>query len=695
MRQADPTGQRGPHVDPMLEVRERRGGRRPGDAYVRIVRPFDDEFQLEQGRLVATERTVLHRRGWHSALRAARTFLFGRPIATAREGHERLTKLKALAVFSSDNISSSAYATEEMMRILVVAGVAGISLVMPLTIVIVVVLAIVATSYRQTIKAYPNGASSYIVASDNLGVLPGLLAAAALLIDYVLTVAVSVSAGVAAITSIVPTLFPERVLIAVAIVAILTIGNLRGIRESGTIFMAPTYLYLLAVGGVIVFGLVRQLVFGDLGTFAAPPAWLGELSVEQGSAASALSLFVVLRAFSSGGAALTGVEAISDGVPAFKPPEWRNARSTLGAAVIIFASLFLGISYLSSVIHVIPDPSEQQTVLSLLTRHIAGDGFVLITVQIATALILALAANTSFADFPRLASFLARDSFMPRQFAYRGERLAFTTGIIALSLLAVLLLVAFGASVTALIPLYTLGVFIAFTLSQGGMVVRWWRRREPSWRRGIAVNGIGALTTLAIAFIVGFTKFLSGAWMVVLMMPILIAIMLAIRSHYRTVDADMAIERIPEGAEHGVDPIVIVPIARLDRAARQAIAFANSLSDEAIAVHVTNDPDEVGELRRRWPEWAGSTELVVVESPHRALIGPLLHYMDAIQSQDPTRPILVVLAEFVPRHWWEMLLHNQTALRLKLRLFGRRNTIVADVPYHVPSPRQSPRRLQS
>jgi amino acid transporter len=684
----DPLHSSPPPVNPLLKVRERRGGRRPGDAYVHIVRPFQDEFALEGDRLVASERTVLQRHGWHGALRSLRTFLFGRPIATAREGHERLTKLKALAVFSSDNISSSAYATEEMMRILVVAGAGGIALTMPLTLVIVAVLAVVATSYRQTIKAYPNGASSYIVASDNLGVLPGLLAAAALMIDYVLTVAVSVSAGVAAVTSIVPTLFPERVLIAVAIVAILMIGNLRGIRESGTIFMAPTYLYIVSIGGVIAVGLVRQFVLGDLGQFEAPPSWLGELALEQGGAVSALSLFVVLRAFSSGGAALTGVEAISDGVPAFKAPEWRNARTTLGWAVVIFAGLFLGISYLSSVVHVIPDPTEQQTVLSLLTRQIAGDGWVLITVQVATALILALAANTSFADFPRLASFLARDSFMPRQFAYRGERLAFTTGILALSALAILLLVAFEASVTALIPLYTLGVFIAFTLSQGGMVVRWWRRREPSWRRGLLVNGVGALTTLVIALIVAATKFLSGAWMVVLMIPVLIAIMLAIRAHYRALDIELQLDRIPDGAERSTEPIVIVPIARLDRAARQAVAFANSLSADATAVHVTNDPEDAADLRRRWPEWAGTTELVIVESPYRALIGPLLHYMDALQAQDPSRPVLVVLSEFVPRHWWELFLHNQTALRLKLRLFSRRNTIVADVPYHLGEPRR-------
>ena len=673
-----------PVVNPRLEVRERRAGRRPGDAYVRIARPFEDDFESEGGRLVATERTILQRDGWHSALRRLRTTLIGRPIASEHEGHERLTKLKALAIFSSDNISSSAYATEEMMRILIVAGIGGIALTMPLTVTIVIVLGVVATSYLQTIKAYPNGASSYIVASDNLGVLPGLLAAAALLIDYVLTVAVSVSAGVAAITSIVPSLFPERVLIAVAIVAILMLGNLRGIRESGTIFMTPTYLYIGLVASVIGIGLARELG-GNLGAFQPPPTWAAQLAAEQGGAVTVLSLFIVLRAFSSGAAGLTGVEAVSDGVPAFKPPEWRNARITLAWQAAIFGALFLGISHLSSALHVIPDPSEQQTVLALMTRQISGDGVLLVAVQLATALVLALAANTSFADFPRLSSFLARDSFMPRQFGFRGERLAFTTGILALSLLAALLLVTFDASVTALIPLYTLGVFIAFTLSQGGMVVRWWRRHEPGWRLGLLINGGGALTTGAIAAVVGATKFLSGAWMVLLMMPILIALMLGIRAHYRAIDRELALERIPADAERAREPIVIVPVARLDRAARQAIAFARSISQTATAVHVTNDAEDAAALRARWADWAGPMELVVVESPYRALVGPLLRYLDALQLQDPSRPVLVVLSEFVPQHWWQHLLHNQTALRLKLRLFARRNTIVADVPYHVAS----------
>ena len=678
---------RNPRVDPFLEVREKRRGRRPGDAYVRIVRPFEDVFERgTEGELIATERTVLDRPGWTRALRRLRTVLIGQPISSEREEHERLTKLKALAIFSSDNISSSAYATEEMMRILVLAGIGAIALTMPLTITICVVLAIVALSYWQTIRAYPGGASSYLVSSDNLGYRAGLVAAAALLIDYTLTVAVSVSAAVAAITSVIPGLLGERVLLAVGIVTLLMLGNLRGVRESGTIFMAPTYLYIVAILGMVAYGVLQQAT-GTLPPYTPPAGWLRATGGSQ-----ALGILLILRAFSSGAAALTGVEAISDGVPAFKPPEWRNARITLVWAAAIFAVLFLGISYLASSIGIVPDPTEGQTVLSQIARVVVGDGAFFVIIQAATMLVLALAANTAFADFPRLSSFLARDSFMPRQFAFRGERLAFTTGIIALSALAVLLLLVFGASVTALIPLYTLGVFLAFTLSQTSMVVRWYRRREAGWRRGIVINGLGALTTGVIALIVVESKFLSGAWMVVIALPLLVLLMTAIRGHYRAVDRALVVARPPRGRQAARPPIVIVPIARLDEPARQALAFANSISEEATAVHVTNDAAKAEGIRDRWLEWAGGAELVVIESPYRALVGPLLAYMDVLQRQDPSRPILVVLSEFVPRHWWENLLHNQTALRLKLRLFARRNTIVADVPYHLDAadPAQAP-----
>jgi amino acid transporter len=560
--------------------------------------------------------------------------------------------------------------------VLAFAGAGALTLTLPLAGLITVMLAIVTISYRQTIKAYPKGASSYIVASDNLGSRFGVLAAAALLIGYVVTVAVSVSAGVAAMTSLVHELDPYRVTISVTLVLLIMLGNLRGIRESGTIFMIPTYAYIVVMLGILGYGVFR-VTFGEIPPFVPPESWE---PVEQG--VQALSLFLILRAFSQGAVALTGVEAISDGVPAFKPPEWKNARTTLTWAAIVFAILFVGIAYLVTRLGIQPDGSETNTVLSLLVRTLMGDGVVLYVAQIATALILVLAANTSFADFPRLSSFLARDGFLPRQFAFRGERLAFTTGIVALSAVAIALLIGFQASVAGLIPLYTLGVFIAFTLSQGGMLVRWWTRREHGWRAGLAINGLGTATTAVVAVVVGTSNFFQGAWLVIVLVPILMLVLLGINRHYRDMDRALALDHILPAEETAPRPIVIVPIARLDRPARQAIAFANSISSDAVAVHVTNDPAAADEMRERWPEWAGSTELVVVESPYRALIGPLLAYMDALQRQAPDRPVLVVLSEFVPKHWWENLLHNQTALRLKLRLFTRKNTIVADVPFH-------------
>jgi amino acid transporter len=677
-----PRGTEERRVDPLLEVREKRRGQRPGDSYVRIVRPFEDEFgRSEGGSLVASEKTVLHRTGWTAWLRGVRTVLIGRPISSEREEHERLTKLKAMAVFSSDNISSSAYGPEEIMRVLALTGTAALSMTVPLAALIIGMLAIVSLSYRQTIKAYPNGASSYIVAGDNLGDYAGILAASALLIGYVVTVAVSTSAGVAAMTSIIPELFDYRVYISVAAVALLMLGNLRGIRESGTIFMAPTYLYITIMLGIVALGFGRMLFGGGLPQYPVPNEW----SAHWDTAGLALGLFLILRAFSQGAVALTGVEAISDGVPAFKPPEWKNARTTLTWAATIFGIMFLGIAVLASASGIVPDPDEQQTVLSMLVRNIAGSGWILILAQVATALILVLAANTSFADFPRLSSFLARDGFLPRQFAFRGERLAFTTGIVALSGLAMLLLIVFQASVSGLIPLYTLGVFIAFTLSQGGMLMRWYRRRERGWQQGLLINGLGAMTTFVVMLVVGSSNFFAGAWLVILLVPMMMALLTAIRHHYRSLEHQLELERIPEGREIASEPLVVVPIARLDRTARQAIAFANSISDKATAVHITNDPESAAEMRARWPDWAGKTELVVVESPYRALVGPLLRYLDALQAQDPDRPVVVVLSEVVPRHWWENLLHNQTALRLKLRLFSRPNTIVADVPYHVKS----------
>jgi amino acid transporter len=667
----------GQAVDPLLEVRQRRQGQRPGDSYVRIVRPFEDEFERgDEGQLIASEKTLDSRGGAIQRLRGLRNVLIGRPIPSEHEEQERLTKTKALAILSSDNISSSAYGPEEIMRVLVGGGAALLSLTLPIAGAIILMLAIVAMSYRQTIKAYPRGASSYLVAGDNLGDVAGVVAAAALLIGYVVTVAISISAGVAALTSLAPVIFDYRVWISLVLIGLLALGNLRGIRESGAIFMAPTYVYIVVIAGVVLWGLF-QIATGTLAPYTPPPEWNVETGV------TAVSLFLILRAFSHGAVALTGVEAISDGVPAFKPPEWRNARTTLTWAAIIFGVLFLGIAYLASTIGIIPDPAEEQTVLSIMVRQIAGEGWILVLAQVATALLLVLAANTSYADFPRLSSFLARDGFMPRQFAFRGERLAFTTGILALSFMAAVLVVAFSASVAGLIPLYTLGVFIAFTLSQVGMAVRWYQRREPGWQRGLVINGLGAVTTAVVAVVVGVSNFADGAWLVIVLVPSLMALLVGIRRHYRWLGAQLQLDDPGSGAEAALPPIVVVPIAMLDLQSRAAIAFAHSISPNPTALHVTADPATADRLRESWPEWAKATDLVVIESPYRAMIGPLLRYLDAIQAQAPGRPVVVVLSELVPRHWWENILHNQTSLRLKLRLFGRRNTIVADVPFHL------------
>jgi len=646
---------------------------------VRIVRPSRGSFTRRgPGHLVAGEDVLAPRSGLGRSAERLRRTLFGARIPTEHEIHERIDVLKGLAVFASDNISSSAYATEEIMRVLTLAGIGALSLTMPITIAIVAVLAIVVASYEQTIRAYPNGGGSYIVASDNLGPAAGLTAAAALLTDYVLTVSVSIAAGVAALTSIAPWLYDQRVLLGVAFVALLCLGNLRGLRESATLFSIPTYAYLVAILGLLAYGLWRA-VTGDLPAYTAPAAWR---PVE---GAEALGLILVLRAFASGSVALTGTEAVSNGVPAFKPPEWKRAQLVLILMGTSFGAIFLGMSFLAGRIGILPDPTEQTTVVSQLTALLVGEGTPYhYFVQLSTALLLVLAANTAFADFPRLSSILARDGFMPRQFAYRGDRLAFTIGIVVLSLLSAILIVSFEGSVTNLIPLYTIGVFVAFTLSQTGMVRHWWRVRasERGWQRRAAFNAIGAIATAIVAGVVGIAKFAFGAWMILILIPVLIAIMWNIHRHYRQVGDALTVDR-SEGLLALARPRVIVPVSRIDRATLSALSFARAIAPDAIAVHVSDGPDEAAEMRRRWEPLAGEMQLAIVESPYRVLIAPLLAYIDALERQDPERPVTVVLSEFVPHRFWDYLLHNQTALRLKLRLFFRRNTVVVDVPYHL------------
>jgi amino acid transporter len=664
-------------------------GRKLGDVRVRVDRPHSPYFSYSgEGTLVAKEAASVSRTPLGRGLARVRGVLFGRPLSIHEEISERLGVLTGLPIFASDNISSSAYATEEIMRVLALAGAGTLALTMPITIVIVVVLAIVVTSYRQTIAAYPNGGGSYIVASDNLGTLPGLTAASALLTDYVLTVAVSVAAGVLALTSIVPELFEARVAIGVGIVIVIALVNLRGIRESGLVFSVPTYVYLAAIFGVIAIGLFR-FVTGTMPTYTPPAEW-GAVQV-----AEPLGLLLILRAFASGSVALTGVEAVSNGVPAFQPPETRNAQRVIVLMGMFFGLIFLGMSFLAGQLGVLPDPTEQETVVSQITRSFVGAGTPFhYLVQVSTAVLLVLAANTSFADFPRLSSILARDGFLPRVFQFRGERLAFSGGIIVLAVVSVALIVAFGGSVTALIPLYTVGVFVAFTLSQSGMVRRWFRLRaeERGWQRKALINGVGALTTGIVALEVAASKFALGAWVVLLLIPVLIAGMLFIRRQYRSTAAQLSVSPWATIPRPHREERVVIPVPGINRAVVQAINVGRSIAPDIHAVLVSDDPKEAERVREQWDRQLFDIPLVVVESPFRALVPPVLAYLDVLDGAWPAEreaPItFVVIPEFVARSWWERILYNQSARRLRAALLGRPHTVAVSVPYRHEDPEE-------
>jgi amino acid transporter len=657
-------------------------GRRPGDVRVAVERPHAEYFRYTgPDMLVAREAASQPATRLGRATARARATLFGRRLSLHDEIRERLNVFTGLAVFASDNISSSAYATEEIMRVLILAGAASLFLTLPITIAIVVVLAIVVTSYRQTIAAYPNGGGSYIVASDNLGTLPGLTAAAALLTDYVLTVAVSVAAGVLALTSVLPELFDTRVPIGVGLVLLIAMVNLRGIRESGAVFSIPTYVYLFAIYGLLGLGFFRFFT-GTMPAYHAPAEWLSS------GVAQPLGLVLILRAFASGSVALTGTEAVSNGVPAMKPPEARNAQTVITLMGLFFGTIFLGMSFLASQLNIIPDPTEAETVVSQLTRtFVGGDTPYHYLVQLSTAVLLVLAANTSFADFPRLSRILARDGFLPRAFQFRGDRLAFNTGIVVLTVLSIVLIVAFSGSVNALIPLYTVGVFIAFTLSQSGMVRHWWRLRneDRGWRRRAAINGVGAITTGIVAVEVASSKFLLGAWVVLILIPVLIGVMLFIHWQYASSARQLAVrEDIHIPGPHREER-VIIPVAGINRAVVQAVNVGRSIAPDVRAVLISDEPSEATRVRERWQRQLPEVPLVLVESPYRALVGPLLAYLDVLDRSwpaDKDTPItFVVIPEFVARTWWERILYNQSAKRLRSALVGRPHTVVVNVPY--------------
>ncbi|MGH7277232.1 MAG: APC family permease [Candidatus Rokuibacteriota bacterium] len=603
-------------------------------------------------------------------LNQLKRLLVGQPLATAQARHERLGKASGLAIFASDPLSSNAYATEEILHVLVLAGAVAMSYSLPIAAGIAALILIVISSYRQTIRVYPGGGGAYIVSKDNLGVLPSLIAGAALLTDYVLTVAVSVAAGIAALTSAVPGIFPYRVPLCVLVVIGITVANLRGVRESGRLFAAPTYLFVLSILGMVGYGLLAI-------TFA----WVREAPYQpHPPGLEGIGLFLLLRAFAAGCTALTGIEAVSDGVPAFKPPEAQNARIVMAWLGAMTVSMFLGITYLANHLGIVP--SGEETVVSQIARHVFGGGFLYYEIQVVTMLILLLAANTAFADFPRLSFFMARDGFMPRQFRNEGDRLVFSNGILILTGLAIVLLVAFEGDTHSLLPLYAVGVFISFTLSQSGMVRRWLRLREKGWWWRVWFSGVGAMVTGLVMLTLALTKFFDGAWIVVALIPTLVLIFLMIRRHYGDVAMQLSLEHFD--VPPAITSTVLVLVGDLHRGVVRALQYAHSLSPNVKAVYVEMEAERTRRLEEKWGKWGLNVPLVVLHSPYRSLLGPFLEYIEHLQQQGGENHfVTIVLPEFIPARWWQHLMHNQTALLIKGALLFRRNVIVADVPYHL------------
>jgi len=596
-------------------------------------------------------------------------WLLGHPLATKQAAHERLSNPVALAIFSSDPLSSVAYATEEILLVLVLAGTAALHYSIGISIVIVGLVAILTASYRQVIFAYPSGGGAYVVAKSTLGEPPGLVAAAALLIDYVLTVAVSVAAGIAAITSAVPELHEHRVGLGLLAIVVLTLGNLRGVRESGKIFALPTYLFVGSLGLVIVVGLGRAL-FG-----ATEPHPLPSVPAVEG-----LTLFLLLRAFSSGCTALTGIEAISNGVPAFRPPASQNAATTMIWMATILGGLFLGITILAYVYGLVP--REEETLISQIARISLGGGALYYFMQVSTMLILILAANTSYNGFPRLASLLAQDSFLPHQMRNVGDRLAFSNGIFILGLSAALLLILFHGETHALIPLYAIGVFLSFTLSQAGMVRHWQDRKGRGWRKKFAINLTGAVATAVATVVLAITKFTHGAWMVIFLIPLLIGMFKKIQWHYKMADWQLSLTMY-DRPKNPPPNIVVMPVGSVNRAVVIALDYARQRAHEIRAVHVDVDPEETAKIKADWEKWGTGIPLVILPSPYRSFLQPLLDYIEKVREENPGAWVTVVLGEVVPARWWENLLHNQRALLIKAALLFKFRVIVTDVPYHL------------
>jgi amino acid transporter len=658
-----------------VEATEIVRGAKPGSRYARVTRAGERRFErgAEEGTFRATDRATAPRSGAERLWRRVRKITVGAPISSEHLEEQRLPKTKALAVFSSDALSSSAYATDEILLALAAAGTAGITKSIPIAIAIVALLAVVTFSYRQTIRAYPNGGGAYIVARDNWGDLAGLTAAAGLSVGYIMTVAVSIAAGVFAVVSAFPELHDSSVAIAVGAVAVITLLNLRGIRESGTIFAIPTYGFIIAFGALLVAGFTRLAMGADL--HAEVPESAHEFGTQS------VTWFLILRAFSSGCAALTGVEAISNGIPTFKRPEPRNAQVTLVWMAAILGTLFIGITVLADQLGV--RHADDISAPAQIAKEVFGENVFFYVIQTFTALILFLAANTAYADFPRLGSILARDKFLPHQFLFRGDRLAFSYGIVVLGAASVLLLVVFNADVDRLIPLYAFGVFLSFTLSQGGMVVHWLRKREQGWKQSLVINAIGAGTTAVVAFIVGMTKFTEGAWIAMLGIALLAVLLWSIYRHYTGVHRKLA---VPPGAIFRAEPhrqAMVVPVDEINQAVLRTVAYARTLSPNVTAIHVTDDVELGQELKRQWEAAVLDVPIVLINSPYRSFVAPVLSYIDALDKADPGQYVTVVLPEYRSLLPWQRWLHNQSARRLRNAVVERPNTVIIEVPYHL------------
>jgi amino acid transporter len=600
----------------------------------------------------------------------------GPALPTQAVGQKQLNKIRALAAFSPDALASIAYANQEIYLGLIVAGSMGLAYALPIGLAITGVLVMVALSYYQTIQGYPSGGGSYIVARSNLGVLPGLVAASALMIDYVLNAAVSLTAGVAALASAFPQLWSYRVPLALALLLVITLVNLRGLRESGTFMAVPVYLFLATYLSMLVYGLVRLLIEGPTPVALSAPA-----------AIEPLTLILVLHAFSTGCTALTGIEAISNGVPAFKPPQSRNAGRTLIVMALLMGTLFLGSIGLTQLLGVVAGP--QETILSALARRLLGGGFLYLVIQFSTLLILAVAANTSFMDFPRVAAILAKDGFLPRQLTGLGDRLVFTNGILALSIAAGALIIIFNGETHALIPLFAIGAFLAFTLSQSGMVVHWLRERGKSWLLKALANGIGAMATMTTLVVVIFSKFFEGAWITVLLIPLIVFGFRRIFDHYQQVRKQLSLKGMPPSLKPVEPTRVVVPVSGVHRGVVGAVNFARSISDNVTAVYVELEPGAGEKARLEWESWWPDVPMVVIPSPYRSIVAPLMQFLEETDAQHNDGQLAtVVLPEFIPGRWWQTVLHNQTAWLLKTALLYQRRQnglerVIIDVPFHL------------